>query len=43
MINKEFYNTISNYKERNYTKDDLINIYNELIEEDSGIGNNRFF
>lgn len=37
------YNTISNYKERNYTKDDLINIYNELIEEDSGIGNNRFF
>lgn len=37
------YNTISNYKERNYTKDDLINIYNELIEEDRGIGNNRFF
>lgn len=37
------YNTINNYKERNYTKDGLISIYNELIEEDSGIGNNRFF
>lgn len=37
------YNTINNYKERDYTKDDFISIYNELIKEDSGIGNNRFF
>lgn len=37
------YNTINNYKEHDYTKDDFISIYNELIEEDRGIGNNRFF
>lgn len=37
------YNTISNYKERNYTKDDLINIYNELTGDENNIGSNRFF
>lgn len=37
------YNTISNYQERNYTKDDLINIYNELIDGGSDIENNRLF
>lgn len=37
------YNTINNYKERDYTKDDFISIYNELIKEYNGIGNKRFF
>lgn len=37
------YNTISNHKERDYTKDDLIKIYNKLMEKDNDIGSNRFF
>lgn len=37
------YNTINDYKEHNYTKNGLINIYNELMEEDSNIETNRFF
>ena len=37
------YNTINDYKEHNYTKNGLINIYNELMEEDSDIGSDRFF